>query len=260
MAVTVFILGRPGSGKSAAAHRITKLAQRKDWASTHICDYVILHKWFLSEKHNSLIKYRYFRPTEHNGFDVIDFSILRKALEEVERRVQKHLSSKKKLILIEFARGDYSEVLRTFSNEVLHNAYFLFLDSDIDTCIQRVRARTSHPTTVHDHYVSEKIFRSYYHKDNKSYILSQFAKDYDLDNRRVKVIDNAGSWDDFMRQIKEFTDALFVEQELSISRESSNSLEVLSKQESGKRRKTGPLSGAFPSLGAPTCCPNSIKS
>ena len=250
MAVIVFLLGRPGSGKSAAAGRMIKLAQRSSWATTHICDYVILHKWFMSEKNGRDVNYRYFRSSEHNGFDVIDFSILREALDAVERRVQRHLSSKKKLILIEFARSDYSEVLKTFGDKVLDNAYFLFLDSDIDTCIKRVHARTTHPTTIHDHYVSEEIFRSYYHKDNKPYMLSQFAKDYQLDPERVKVIDNFGSWDAFMQQIKEFSDT-FLEQKC-VSSQIHPSPDVFPKP--GISKRIGSLSGAFPSLGSPIGC------
>jgi adenylate kinase family enzyme len=250
MTIKVFILGRPGSGKSAAAMRIAKLAQREDWTTTHINDYAILHNWFMEEMHHPKNNHTYFHPTEHGGFDVIDFSVLRLALEEVEKKVQKSFLCKTKLVLIEFARGDYSEVLKAFSNDVLHDAYFLFLESDLETCMQRIHRRTIHPHTGHDHYVSNDILSSYYHKDNKPYMLSQFAKDYHLDHKRIKVIDNVGSWDAFMRQIKEFSDT-FLEQKRG-SGQTHRSTDLLPKPAIGKR--TGSPSGAFPSLGSPIGC------
>ncbi len=246
MAVKVFLLGRPGSGKSTAAQRIIRLAQRKNWATTYIGDYEILHRWFESEKRNPYIKHKYFDPTDYEGFNVSDFSVLRIALEEVKRRIQKHVQSRTKLILIEFARDDYSEVLRTFDNEILHDAYFLFLHSDIDVCIQRILTRTAHHITIHDHYVSKEIIESYYARDNRSYILSQFAKDYNLDYERVTVIDNMSSWDDFMQQIKKFTNDLF-ERELSTFCRTGPLLEASPGQKKACRI-TEPLSGECPSF------------
>lgn len=246
-------MGRPGSGKSTVARYITKLAQQQGWATTYIGDYEILHKWFMSEQRNPHITYRYFRSSGHNGFDVEDFSILREALEEVKRSIKKHLRGISKLIVVEFARDDYSELLEAFDDEILDNAYFVFLHSDIDTCIERINKRVAHPATIHDHFVSEKIIRSYYGKDSRTYMLSQFAQDHNLDDERVKVIDNTGSRVNFMRQIKEFTDGPF-KLKLGVSREPSCSLVNLSKQELNTRRRTGPLSGAFPSVGKPTMC------
>ncbi len=259
MAAKVFLLGRPGSGKSAAAQRIIRLAQRKNWSTTHISDYEILYKWFVSEKRNPYIEYKYFLAIEHGGFNVIDFSILQMALEEVKRRIQKHASCKTKLVLIEFARDDYSELLRTFGDEVLQDAYFLFLDADIKTCIKRVYERSLHPATVHDHFVSTEIIESYYSKDNKPYMLSQFARDYGLEDKRVTVIDNTGSWDYFTQQIKAFTHNLF-EREVSTIDKTDLLLGTSPRQELSTRRRTGPLSGAFPALGTPTGCPISTKS
>ena len=220
MALKVFVLGRPGSGKSTATHRIAKSAQRRDLSTTRINDYEILHKWFRQERDHPRNGYKYFCPTDHNGFDVIDFSVLPLALQEVEKRVQIHSSSKVNLVLIEFARDDYCEVLRTFSYNFLHDAYFLFLNAEIDICIQRVHERITYPATPDDHFVSDGIIKSYYHKDNKPYIISQLAQDYNLDDKRVRVIDNTVSHDSFLQKIDDFFDFLF-SQELETSRKTS---------------------------------------
>ncbi len=240
MAVKVFLIGRPGSGKSTAAHYISKQVHRQKCSTTHIYDYTILHSWFMAEMYNPRNKHKYFHPRGHDGFDVLDFSVLSKALEEVERKARKYMSFRRRLVLIEFARDDYSEVLRTFSDDFLQDAYFLYFDADIKTCIERVRERSLHPTTEYDHFVSTEIITSYYDKDNKPYMFSQFGQEYHVDNKRVEIIDNTGSRQDFLRQISAFTDALF-EREIDLSNKIDFLREASPKQKK-RRGITEPLS------------------
>ncbi len=85
MGATVFVLGRPGSGKSTAAHYLTELAQRRNFSPLFLQDYDILYKMFIegSEK---------FRPTDCGGFDVLDYSVLDSVLRQLERSVQASLA------------------------------------------------------------------------------------------------------------------------------------------------------------------------
>lgn len=221
MAVKVFILGRPGSGKSAAARRIAKLVQHKGWSPVRICDYDILHDMFQRERNLPKNELKHFCPTQCGGFDVIDFSILDTALKEVQRKTLKHIeeytSYTQKLILIEFARDDYGKALSLFNSEFLCDAYFLFLDADVDTCIQRVHKRSAHPTTTDDHFVSDEIIKCYYYKDNKPYMTSSFSQDYQIDEMRVAIIDNMGTRESFNDQISRFV-AIILRQDLHVQR------------------------------------------
>lgn len=254
MLMKVFLLGRPGSGKSAAARSIIKQAQQQGWLTTYINDYDILYRWFVHEQHLPESERRYFKPTERGGFDVADFSVLRLALEEVQKRVQKHMDPlKRKLVLIEFARGDYREVLYAFGPEFLHDAYFLYFDADIDACIERVRERSLHPCKRSDHFVSEWIMKTYYGKENKPYILGHLARDYQLDEQRVVVIDNTGTLESFLDEMKGFS-ALLFGQNPSRPRQTTPASEAVSQQEPVPRRKTGPLALPLPSLGQSTEC------
>jgi len=241
MAVKVFIIGRPGSGKSAASRRIAKLVQHKGWSPVRICDYDILHDMFQREKNSPDNKLKNFRPTQHCGFDVTDFSILDTALKEVQKKALKHIeeytSYTQKLILIEFARDDYGKALSLFNPEFLRDAYVLFLDTDIDTCIQRVRKRITHPTTADDHFVSDEIIKCYYYKDNKPYITCNLAVDYDLDVKRIQIIDNICSYQSFNNQVSRFA-------------------ELILRQNSQVQRKTLPLQNVpslLPARAAPIC-------
>src|SRR6267142_1165556 len=106
MVVKVFVLGRPGSGKSTASRCLRQIPQRHDWTVVHFNDYDILKEMFLADIHHEK-----FRPTAHNGFDAIDLSVLDHALQELERRVLRANSSAQ-MVTIEFARNDYREALR----------------------------------------------------------------------------------------------------------------------------------------------------
>jgi len=64
MTVKVFILGRPGSGKSTAARRIAKLVQHKGWSPVRISDYDILYNMFQREKNSPNIELKYFVTTQ----------------------------------------------------------------------------------------------------------------------------------------------------------------------------------------------------
>lgn len=86
MAVKVFILGRPGSGKSTAVRRIAKLVQSDGWSPVCISDYDILHHLFQQEKNSLNNEPQNVIPTQYGGFDVINFSVLDTALRELEKK------------------------------------------------------------------------------------------------------------------------------------------------------------------------------
>src|SRR5450759_821323 len=162
MSVKLFILGRPGSGKSAAYRHIQKYVDlyHPEWSTKRFNDYDILLGMLLHEKlyTNYSEDKRQFSETDHDGFDVRDFTVLDTALKELEKQVRLRCSpSKDEIIIIEFARDDYKHALKQFSANFLKDAYFLFIEADIKTCIQRVKNRVKLPQTSDDHFVSEDI-------------------------------------------------------------------------------------------------------
>lgn len=205
MIVKVFILGRPGSGKSTSAHYIATLAESKGWSSIHINDYEILREMFLADT-----EHKQFRSTACDGFDVLDFSVLDTALKKVERRVQEYmLSRRNEIILIEFARDDYDSALKQFSRNFLQDSYFLFIDVDVDTCLWRIHERVAHRATVDDHpSLSDASFRSYYGKDNRDYIYYKLKKQYHI-SKSVEIIDNTDSWENFTGKVNRFVNIIF---------------------------------------------------
>ncbi len=210
MNVVVFVLGRPGSGKSTAARYINQLVTQQGCTTRHINDYDILKNMFLEDT-----DHKRFRPTGNNGFDAIDLSVLDIALHEVEQKVEACLPSLD-LVTIEFARDDYRHALGQFRPDFLQDAYFLFMDADIETCLQRVHYRVEYAVSTDDHpSFSDTIFRNYYGRDNKPYISRRLQQEFKI-RKQVHVIDNSGPLEHCLRQVHQFVHTI-LQQETSLS-------------------------------------------
>src|ERR1051326_7235533 len=156
MSLKVFILGRPGSGKTTAARYVSRLAIVCGLTAIHLNDYDILKQMFLADTEHLI-----FRPTENNGFDVRDFSTLEIALQKLNEEIEKR-SATYDIITVEFARDDYQQALRKFDTNILRSACFLYLDADIETCLRRVHERVTHASSADDHpSISDELFKVY---------------------------------------------------------------------------------------------------
>jgi len=216
MPLKVFVLGIPGSGKSTVFRHIENyVKQQHEKPIMRICDYEILYSMYLKDKEKN-DKERQFSPTGKNdGFDIRDFSVLDISLNRIHEDAKELIrtSTKKDLIVIEFARNDYKQAFRHFNSSFFHNAYILFLDVDKQTCMRRVNERVLHWKTLDDHDVSEYIFNTYYNEDSKHYIISGFREDYELEEDRIMILDNRGSEKDFVPAINQFIDFIIMREE-----------------------------------------------
>lgn len=199
MAIKIFLLGRPGSGKSTAAQYIDMMTREYGWSSMHINDYDFLHAMYQEDTH-----YQRFRPSVYGGFDVLDFSVLDQALHSVEAKACRYMAFSKRLLLLEFARDNYQKALKQFQPAFLRDAYFLFFEANIEMCVRRVYERSSNPLSCNDHFISEQMIRSYYHEDNRPYLTYNLLADYGISDKKVRVINNTGSRKELKVQIKSF--------------------------------------------------------
>ena len=215
MLVKLFVLGRPGSGKSSAAKRIAKHIHSHGWSTRRFKDFSILYKMFQRDHEQ-----KQFRPLEHGGFDVLDYSVLIVALQKLNTTLLTHISKVKtnKIIMIEFARKDYMDALRYFNSEVLQDAYFLLIEADLDQCIQRVRRRVTQPITPDNHFISEETLR-------KHYTTQYFPRpEEDEAKRKWRVIENRGSRRDFIKDIDLFVNDVLKKELVSLSLPSRGSM------------------------------------
>src|SRR5947209_14184378 len=202
MFIIVFLLGRPGSGKSSVASLIEMFAGDRGWLTHYTNDYEHLQKMFLQEKAECTpLERRNFRltgPEECNGFDVINFSVLGKVLEKIRKEVEEveseSLEEDNILFLIEFARDSYHDSLQLFGSNILQDAYLLYLDVDLESCIGRNHRRS-------DHFVSDEIMRTYYREDDWSRVM------YNLQHNFEKcVICNTDTFQVLEQEVEEWVD------------------------------------------------------
>jgi len=200
MAVKLFILGLPGSGKSTVSRYISSYAGNRLRSTAHINDFAILYEMFQEDSQGK------FKPAEYGGFDVLDLAVFDTALKKLEQKVKVHISTAQleEIILIEFSRNDYEKAFQQFSQEFLQEAHFLYLNVDLEICKRRIRERIIHPATSDDHIVSEYIFDAYYNGDNGKHLPQILERNYGIDKLRVRIINNSGSQGDFHTLINEF--------------------------------------------------------
>jgi adenylate kinase family enzyme len=205
MAIKVFILGRPGSGKSTIAQLLKTTAEGSGWSTCHIYDYKHLHDMFQQEINDNIPEeersFRQKGPDACQGFDVRagKFKVLDTALKQMANKIwieEQNHSDESMLLLIEFARKEYVHALDIFGYEILNGAYLLYVKLGLDDCIERVqkRANIHRLRSEYDHYVSEDIMTGYYSRDD--WCDDQFSK-YLNHLRSIDVtdeeLDNSGN-------------------------------------------------------------------
>ena len=215
----VFVLGRPGSGKTTAVNNIIKhvnyvFEHKEELTIQRFKDYEILYRMFeqdIKHKYQDASK-RKFRKAEYGGFDVLDKTMFDVALERLEENVNAFVpSSDNKIVTIEFARDDYKEALRIFSKDFLKDAHFLFVNCDLEQCMQRIYSRMSNPPKPDFHFVSEYIMHTYYSKENLTYMHHYLKNDFPL-VRSVETISNTSiSFEEFEERVKVFAKTLVEE-------------------------------------------------
>ncbi len=204
MVSKLFLLGRPGSGKSTIRRYITKLAQRQFLSPYPIYDYKILHNMCMTDLSHTRI-----RPTEYGGFEVLDFSILDTALHVIERKVEKalnrHLLELPRIAIIEFARNDYLQALSQFAPDFLQDAHVLILESDVDTCLDRIDRRIKYPEYEDDTFVPANIMEEYYQNDSTRDNVREIQETFGLNNRQIQLMRTDSPRDEFLHDcIKEY--------------------------------------------------------
>jgi adenylate kinase family enzyme len=205
MALKLFILGSPGSGKSTVSLHITSILNSRNWESTRFSDHIILQKMFHADTEGNQ-----FKPAEFGGFDVIDLEAFNTALKRLELEVKEHSITvkPKSFIVIEFSRNDYQRAFQQFSDTFLQDAHFLYLDVEIENCKRRILERIANPSSEDDFFVSDYIFSTYYNKDNGRSIPQILARDYGIEKQRVEIIDNNGLLSDSIARINKFVDTI----------------------------------------------------
>ena len=197
MSVKLFLVGRPGCGKSRTTRHIGNFIKTNgwDWSIYDFKDYDILYE--MAQQDDSGEKFYLY---EDGSFDVKDASkldealhILEKKVAEYDRNIDIHQSTTNQLIIIEMARGDYDDTFKKLSQDFLQDAYFLLIDAEFEKCKQRIKKRVASPEPD-NHNVSNFVMETYYRNQHPLTIEHLLP--------RFKLLSNNNEWDDFTQNLE----------------------------------------------------------
>lgn len=159
----VFLLGRPGSGKSAVYRMLGQRLREEGLASdiTRIDDFPVLRELL---DRDTKFK-RHYR--KEGGFVVTDFTILDDVLEEINSKL-KELEQSGRVTFVEFARARYANALKNFDREVLDHSLIIYIYCPFDVCVERNvrRFREARGKNIDEHIVPTDIMEHYYRYDD----------------------------------------------------------------------------------------------
>ena len=159
----VFLLGRPGCGKSFVYENLMKRLREKEKIEkvVRLDDFPVLKE--LLDKDTEFKRH----VRKEGGFEVTDFTIV----DEVLRVINGRLPSVKKendLVFVEFARDSYLRAFKNFTSETFAKALLLYIYCPFDVCLARNRKRFEEQknNALDDHIVPTDLMNSYYKNDD----------------------------------------------------------------------------------------------
>jgi len=166
----VFLLGRPGCGKSVVYKIIKEAIEKKGMEAPRVDDFLTL-KEILSK--DTQFKRHVLKD---GGFAVTDFTVVDEALQQLGETIMKEKSDNK-IIFIEFARDNYKHALKNFTNDFLADSLILYHYSTFEECYRRNVARFEKVKKDghDDHIVPLDLMKTYYRTDDyeQAYLKSE---------------------------------------------------------------------------------------
>jgi adenylate kinase family enzyme len=158
----IFLLGRPGCGKSIVYRLLTDRIRREKLADevTRIDDFPILKE--ITEQDKDFKKH----VQSEGGFTITDRSIYDDVLKEMNHRI-KELRKPGKLIFLEFSRRSYAQALKNFDREVLDRSLIMYIYCPYEVCLERnIRRFKEGAKDLDEHIVPRDLMEEYYRYDD----------------------------------------------------------------------------------------------
>ncbi|MDI6820476.1 MAG: AAA family ATPase [Candidatus Hodarchaeaceae archaeon] len=160
----VFLIGRPGCGKSAVYKLLEEELRAAGYGGKlmRIDDFPILKQIFDED-----IEHRRHRPIPEGGVKVTDDAVWDDLTKALNQRALK-LQDPNLLLFIEFSRDSYVRAFKNFSPEILRNSLILYIDAPFDVCWERNARRALEERGLDAHLVSwEEMEKTYARDDSK---------------------------------------------------------------------------------------------
>jgi adenylate kinase family enzyme len=206
----VFLLGRPGCGKSALYRELETRMLESGQARTveRVDDFPIV--WARLQRDNALEREGkeriYSRRTDDGGYFPYD-NIMDGILKEVNADVLK-IDKPDHMIFIEFARSNYVEALQNFDPRILEHCIAIYMEVSFEICWARNVAR--HEAAMaqdgDDHLVGREAMEELYlHDDQEAFVETMKER-----NIPVLVVNNEADGEEHLKeQVEELFRNLF---------------------------------------------------
>jgi adenylate kinase family enzyme len=205
----VFLLGRPGCGKSTIYRELERRILHSGQAKTceRVDDFTRL--WADYEEDHAREregKERLHSVWTDSGECIITLKYLNDILTEVNADLLQ-IDKPDHCVFVEFARPSYVEAIQSFDNRILENSLMVFMEVSFDTCWARNVARheAAIATGGDDHLTPREAMEYYLTDDQDAFVQLMVERGIP-----VRVIDNeADGKEHLLRQVNELFDELF---------------------------------------------------
>jgi adenylate kinase family enzyme len=157
----IFLLGRPGCGKSVIYNMLGERLRKEKLAREvmRIDDFPVLKDIVDEDKEFK----RHLR--KEGGFEVTDLSMLDDVLKRINGQLKK-LEKHGRVIFVEFSRDSYAHAMKNFDREVLDRSLILYIYTPFEVCLERNVRRFKGQKNVDDHIVPSDMMHKYYRNDD----------------------------------------------------------------------------------------------
>lgn len=171
-AKVIFLLGRPGSGKTLAIHLMAQYLQSVGFDRSKIVvydDYDILWTWFRQDRNQ-----RDFEPSPQGGFRVKNFEILDRCLCVINDRALRELETKQ-FAFMEFSRRSYVPAFENFDDELIESSITAYIQAPLSICLKRNAERAAEADDNKTGFVPPDVLETYYKHDDIELLVEKFS-------------------------------------------------------------------------------------
>jgi thymidylate kinase len=158
----LFLVGRPGSGKTSVAKAIQQMVERTGARGPVVWLSDVTYLWGLFGQSGR--KDERFEAMSDGGFFVKDDRLFRDALEDLAERATRD-GGRAGLLLLEFSRAKYIEALDVLKGKGIEPDLVVYLNVEFKVALMRNRQRAEMGRGV-EHYVSEQEMKLTYATDD----------------------------------------------------------------------------------------------
>jgi len=194
----VFLIGRPGCGKSAVFRIIEQELRAKGFRGEleRIDDFPLLKHIFDTD-----VEHRRHRPAPGSGVKVTDGTVWDDLIKGLDKQALE-LQSPDRLLFIEFSRDNYVRAFKNFSPEILKNSLIVYIDCPFDVCWERNIRRARKEQGLDAHLVSREEMEKTYARDDHEELQKHISIP-------VLVVNNeSNDMENLKRELKKVVDKL----------------------------------------------------